>query len=244
MAVGHLQTGSLGRGSPPVRGNGHGKPPWVTSSPWEWARQATTGSPPVRGNGHGKPWVPSSRGSRLQTGSGWGGSLLRGVGSPSSRGTPSSHRFNPRRINLKTHAESTRKPTESTHAESTENPKKFSENPRRINQKTHRINQKTHRINPRRINREPQKFSCFSFVLQTENPKEKRESREKKRAEKRAEKRESREKREERKEERKDFRRNERREKFRNKCAVGGRWGQKKNINILINTKCTVAFQK
>jgi hypothetical protein len=27
LAVGHLQTGSLGRGSPPDRGNGHGKPP-------------------------------------------------------------------------------------------------------------------------------------------------------------------------------------------------------------------------
>jgi hypothetical protein len=56
LAVGHLQTDSLGRGSPPDR-----QPwPWVTSRPWEWARQAT--------------------------GSGWGGSLLRGVGSPSSRG--------------------------------------------------------------------------------------------------------------------------------------------------------------
>jgi hypothetical protein len=43
--------------------------PWVTSSPWEWARQAT--------------------------GSGWGGSLLRGVGSPSSRG---SQRSNPKKF--------------------------------------------------------------------------------------------------------------------------------------------------
>jgi hypothetical protein len=111
-------------------------------------------------------------------------------------------------------------------------------------------NQPTHRINPptESAQAHAEKFSCFTTenpkkiseereisVLQTENPKEQRAKRKE-----REEKRESREKKRE-----KNFRRNERRERnFRNKKAVGTVGSDQKNIDILIFTKCTVAFQK
>jgi hypothetical protein len=71
-------------------------------------------------------------------------------------------------------------------------------------------------------------------VLQTENPKEKRESREKKRAEKG---------REQRKEEREKFSEEMRGEREISEQIQLGRWGLRvKNIGFLSFTKCTVAF--
>jgi hypothetical protein len=74
-----------------------------------------------------------------------------------------------------------------------------------------------------------------SFVLE-ENPKEQTAKR-KERA--------KREERAERRRERKNFGRNERRERnFRNKSSWWYGGVRQKNIDILIFTKCTVAFQK
>ena len=73
----------------------------------------------------------------------------------------------------------------------------------------------------------PKNFQTESLFVLEENPKEQT-------AKERAERRR----------ERKNFGRNEKREKFSDKNQLVVRSGQTKKIDILMFTKCTVAFQK